>query len=206
MNPWTKIDYRDYEKHMSDGTVFQLQTLDLIIKSKVNSLKPPDILVLGSASGNGFGNFTEAEEVIAVDINDEFLRICEERYAGLIRKLTLINCDINSGNLPVTDEYADLIICHLFLEYVDLNRAFSEMKRVLKPGGVCNIIIQLNNNVPFVSNTGITSLNILNEIAQDVDEQDVEKLIDKYGFSLKDKKEFPLPNGKSFISYDFKLK
>lgn len=190
---------------MSGGTVYQLQTLDQIISSKIKQYNPETILVLGAASGNGFGNFSNAKEVIAVDINEEFLNICSDRYKNSVKKLTLLNCDINFHNLPIPDDYIDLIICHLFLEYVDTARAFSEMKRVLSKNGLCNIVIQLNNNVPFVSDTGITSLNILNEIAHDVTEVDVEKLIAEFELKLLDKKEFSLPNRKSFISYDIKL-
>jgi ubiquinone/menaquinone biosynthesis C-methylase UbiE len=189
---------------MSHKDVFQLQTLDLIISSKVKQYNPKTILVLGAASGNGFGHFTAAKEVYAVDINPDFLNICRERYGATLKKLVMLNCDVNINPIPVKENYIGLVICHLFLEYVDLNKAFGEIKRVLKPGGVCNIIIQQNNNVPFVSDTGITSLNILEEIAKEVSEDDVEKSVNSFELKITGREEFTLPNGKMFVSFDIK--
>lgn len=189
---------------MSDKDVFQLQTLDLIIKSKVTLYNPETILVLGAAAGNGFRHFTAAKEVYAVDINSEFLKICSERYGAALKKLETLNCNINENLLPVNENSIDLVICHLFFEYVDMHKAFSEIKRVLKPTGVCSIVIQQNNNAPFVSDTGITSLNILEEIAKEVTVENVEKSVNEFDLKITGREEFTLPNGKVFISFDIK--
>lgn len=52
-NPWEEIDLGAYENHMSLGNVFQLQTLNKMMKDQFYAHPVQSIMIFGVAGGNG---------------------------------------------------------------------------------------------------------------------------------------------------------
>ena len=202
MNPWNQVPYADYERHMNHETVGQLALMSEITKEKVEQRYPQTVAVYGACTGNGFVHFVEARTVYAVDINSTYLAICYERYEPILNQLVLVQADINQDAVAIPPDSADLIICHLFLEYVDLDRAFASIRQTLRRGGLLNVVLQRSNDSGWVSNTGVTTLQPVAAIAHEIAE---ETLLQYTAPALRfeGRQTYRMPNGKSLISYDF---
>lgn len=202
MNPWNQVPYADYERHMNHETVGQLTLMSEITKEKVEQRYPQTVAVYGACTGNGFVHFVEARTVYAVDINSTYLAICYERYEPILNQLVLVQADINQDAVAIPPDSVDLIICHLFLEYVDLDRAFVNIRQTLRRGGLLNVVLQRSNDSGWVSNTGVTTLQPVAAIAHEIAE---ETLLQHTAPALRfeGRQTYRMPNGKSLISYDF---
>ncbi|GAB3739563.1 class I SAM-dependent methyltransferase [Spirosoma lituiforme] len=202
MNPWSQVPYADYERHMNHETVGQLALMSEITNEKMEQRYPQTVAVYGACTGNGFVHFVEARTVYAVDINSSYLAVCYERYEPILNELILVQADINQDAVAIPPESVDLIICHLFLEYVDLERAFASIRQTLRRGGLLNVVLQRSNDSGWVSNTGVTTLQPVAAIAREVAE---ETLLQHTAPALRfeGRQTYRMPNGKSLISYDF---
>jgi SAM-dependent methyltransferase len=207
MNPWSQVPYDDYERHMNHETVGQLAFLSDITKEKVEQCYPQTVVVYGACTGNGFVHFVEARTVYAVDLNPAYLAVCHERYEPILNQLFLVQADINHDSVAIPPNSADLIICHLFLEYVDLNRAFASIRQSLRRGGLLNVVLQRSNNSGWVSATGqsagaVTTLQPVGAIATEVSD---ETLLRHTAPDLRfeGRQTYRMPNGKSLVSCDF---
>ncbi|MFQ6083223.1 MAG: class I SAM-dependent methyltransferase [Candidatus Aminicenantia bacterium] len=87
----------------------------------------------------GCGNGQESEElanqllckIIGVDIEFNFIKISNKKVNF---------CQNNSENLSFKDESFDAVYCYHVLEHIlNYHKALSEIKRILKKGGVCYI-------------------------------------------------------------------
>ncbi|GMQ63576.1 class I SAM-dependent methyltransferase [Vallitalea maricola] len=141
MNPWLKVPYEDYERHMSDEDVCQLQTLNLIFKTHVKNLKPKSVLVLGCTGGNGFEHINDeiTEIVVGVDINKDYLDRCRKLYSNKNYILDLRCMDISTEDILIQN--IDFISCALLLEYVDNQALLSKIKKVMDKSSKLNIVI-----------------------------------------------------------------
>ena len=171
MNPWSQVPYADYERHMSHETVGQLASLSEITHEKIEQRYPQTVAVYGACTGNGFAHFVDARTVYAVDLNPAYLALCHDRYEPILNNLVLVQADINNDPVPIPPDSVDLVICHLFLEYVDLDRAFASFRSVVRPGGLLNVVLQRSNDTGWVSNTGVTTLRPVAAIACEVAEK-----------------------------------
>ena len=202
MNPWNNVPAADYERHMSHETVGQLASLNEITREKVEQWYPQTVAVYGACTGNGLTHFVDAKTVYAIDINPAYLAICHDRYDPILNELVLVQADINHDDVPIPADSVDLIICHLFLEYVDLERAFASFRRVLRRGGLLNVVLQRSNDTGWVSNTGVTTLRPVAAIAHEVPDETLRQ------HALPDlrfagSQTYRMPNGKSLVSYEF---
>lgn len=202
MNPWNTVPFADYERHMSHETVGQLAALNEITQEKVAQRYPQTVAVYGACTGNGFAHFVEARTVYAVDINPSYLALCHDRYDSILNELVLVQADINQDSVAIPPDSVDLIICHLFLEYVDLERAFASFRQVLRRGGLLNVVLQRSNDTGWVSNTGVTTLRPVAAIATEVADETLRQLATP-DFRFEGSQTYRMPNGKSLISYDF---
>lgn len=93
---------------------------------KKNNLK---ILDAGCGPGAALLYLSRFGDVLGVDISDEALKFAKKR--GKVKK-----ADISS--LPLKDKTFDVVVCLdvLYHKWVDAKKAFLEIKRVLKPGGI----------------------------------------------------------------------
>jgi len=92
--------------------------------------------VLDIACGEGYGSFLlskNSKKIVGVDLNEEVIKHASSKYKS--NNLSFFAASI--FNLPFEDGYFDLIICVETIEHVmDQKSAISELKRVLKPGGL----------------------------------------------------------------------
>lgn len=58
-NPWNNVALADYEGHMSQSNVMQLQTLDRIMREQFLSYPVRSVAIMGIAGGNGLGNLLD---------------------------------------------------------------------------------------------------------------------------------------------------
>lgn len=202
MNPWSSVPYADYERHMSHETVGQLAFLSDITQEKAEQRYPQTVAVYGACTGNGFAHFTDARTVYAVDLNPAYLAICHDRYDPILDELILVQTDINHDLVAIPPDSVDLIICHLFLEYVDLDRAFASFRQVLRRGGLLNVVLQRSNDTGWVSNTGVTTLKPVAAIATEVTDETLRKYAQP-DLRFEGSQTYRMPNGKSLVSYDF---
>jgi arsenite methyltransferase len=107
------------------------------------SLRPllPGERVVDIGSGGGFDSFIAAKQVgpggqvIGVDMTEEMLG----KSRSTASQLAFSNVEFREGlaeNLPVEDKWADVIISNGVINLcADKRRVFSEIFRVLRPGG-----------------------------------------------------------------------
>lgn len=103
------------------------------------------VLEVGCASGSDALAYSEfASSYVGVDISDEAISNC--------RKLEIDNAEFyctDGHNLPVKDQAVDCVIVNSLLHHMDLLTAFSEIRRVLKIGGVLIFREPLGTNPLF---------------------------------------------------------
>ena len=101
----------------------------------------PGEQVLDIAAGTGLVSFRIAEavggagKVLATDISDDMVNMGRSQAAGIGLKNIEFK-RMGAEQLEVKNDSFDLVVCALGLMYVpELDKAFDEMYRVLKPGG-----------------------------------------------------------------------
>jgi SAM-dependent methyltransferase len=122
------------------GEVGQAQVLAKLRKA-TGELPPGgfgDALEIGAGTGYFTLNLLQAgviERATATDISDGMLEVLAASAAE--RGLTARTVRTEAESLPFEDESFDLVFGHAVLHHIpDLNRAFGEFARVLRPGGV----------------------------------------------------------------------
>ncbi len=202
-NPWRSIPAADYEAHMSDSSVLQLQALSSIMKEQYEDYRPEILLVFGVCTGNGLEHIDRriTKTVYGIDVNEEYLRLCGHRYNKSIGDLRLISMDCSRGY--VENAYADLIIADLFLEYIGIDRFLSQIARISRDNTVISVVIQRSRGQSFVSETGIESLKALDGLHREVDADAFRREIEGHGFSIIKESVCSLPSSKEFQRIDF---
>lgn len=201
-NPWEEIDLNAYEKHMSLDSVFQLQTLNEMMKEQFYYYPAKSVMILGIAGGNGLEHIDKEiiDKVYGVDINENYLNICTKRYPFLQDTLETIHADLtkNTALLP----YADLLIANLFIEYI----GYKCFQRVVKQVNAkyVSCVIQINTDVSFVSNSPyIHTFDRLDEIHSQIDEITLTDSMSQIGYTKIEHTEMELPNGKKLVRADY---
>ncbi|GAB3416121.1 class I SAM-dependent methyltransferase [Niabella aquatica] len=203
INIWNKIPLNDYEQHMQHHDVGQSQLLNSLTRKYLHKHNPERLLFLGVSGGNGLEHvdIMKAKSVCGIDINQAYIEETRKRYGNRIEQLILINADINTSD--ETFVAADFVWGALILEYVDIEHCFKFLQKNTVRGAILVITIQSNNGVTSVSNTGIASLNLVEDIFKVVDKEDLIRTALKFGFDLIGCEENILPNGKSFFTLEF---
>jgi malonyl-CoA O-methyltransferase len=124
----------DYEKY----AILQHEVCHrLLEKLDIVKISPERILDMGAGTGIAipplFTRYKKAQ-VVALDLSENMLKKCA-RHGGLFRSPHLVCADIEQ--LPFADNMFDLVFSSSSMQWCnDLNAAFLEAKRVLKPGGL----------------------------------------------------------------------
>ncbi|GHM99521.1 hypothetical protein WSM22_10110 [Cytophagales bacterium WSM2-2] len=204
-NIWTTIPLEDYERHMSHETVGQLDLLNRLTQKYYQLLKPKSILFAGVSGGNGLeyidGSVTD--EVVGIDINQEYLGETSKRYSKKIPGLRLLSIDIldRKGIMK-----ANFIWAALVLEYTGVVPFFEFALNNVASRADLIISIQSNNGVQSVSATGVDSVKSLGEIFQLVEPTELTNTATKFEFDQLNFEENFLPNGKSIKTFHFRKK
>lgn len=202
-NPWEEIDLNDYEKHMGLDNVFQLQTMNQMMKEQFYVYPVQSVMILGIAGGNGLEHINKQifYKVYGVDVNESYLRVCQDRYPELRGIFEVIHADLTNDTniLP----YADLLVANLFIEYVGYE-CFQKIVTQIKARYV-SCIIQVNTDVSFVSDSPyIHTFDRLDEVHHQIDENALTNAMSEIGYKKETHEERRLPNGKKLVRIDFK--
>jgi len=205
-NPWTQIPIADYEQHMSHSSVGQLSLLNSLTKKYLAKIKPATCLFMGIAGGNGLEHIDNdiSKNVIGIDINQEYLDVCFKRYNDRIDFLQLLNLDITRNTNQICS--ADFIWAALVLEYAGIDKCLEFSKSNILPGGHFIATIQSNNNLQSVSPTGVESVKKAGLIFKTIDPEIMLVKAKEMGYTLIDDEVNQLPNGKTFLTFDFMCK
>jgi ubiquinone/menaquinone biosynthesis C-methylase UbiE len=117
-NPWLLIPADEYEGHMSDESVGQLQALNKIFCDNLKFYLPESLCVLGCTTGNGFEHIIPAitKKITGIDLNENYLKILRERFGEKFSGMELICADLNA--VLLSPESFDNDICRVdFLIY-----------------------------------------------------------------------------------------
>lgn len=199
LNPWLAIPAADYEGHMGQATVAQLQFLARIFKEALETCDSRTIAYLGAATGTGlqYIDNKRTERVTAFDINQEYLAVSEQRYAKQISNLQtqVIDLDCYEGE---GTQYS-LIFAGLIFEYVDDQHLLANIHRWLSANGTLVVVLQLPQPLQEkVSKTTYSSVLSLSQIIQLKTVNEFKTLATKTGLKEIKGAEVTLVNGKEF--------
>lgn len=200
--PWEEIDLDTYEKHMSLGSVFQLQALNKIMKGQLYAYPIRSVMILGIAGGNGLEHIDRSimDKVYGVDINKAYLEKCVSRYPELQGVFEPIHADLTRdlSGLP----YADLLIADLLVEYIGYD-SFQKTVKKVSPKYV-SVVIQINVDDTFVSDSPyIHAFVRLDEVHHQMEETALVNAMEEIGYKKAAQAEEALPNGKKLVRMDF---
>lgn len=201
-NPWEEIDLNDYESHMSLDSVYQLQTMNEMMKEQFNTYNINSVMILGIAGGNGLEHIDTSvfEKVYGVDINHSYLEECKRRYPELKNVFTAICADLTSDNLKLPN--ADLLVANLLIEYIGYE-CFQKVVKIVQPQYV-SCIVQINTDDSFVSDSPyLHAFDRLDEVHHQMEENALIEALGKMGYKKELFKEKELPNGKKLVRIDF---
>lgn len=201
-NPWESIDLDDYENHMRQETVRQLQAMNGIMADQFYRYPASTVMILGVAGGNGLNHIdpNRIARVYGVDINGAYLNRCMERYPGLKNVFIPIRCDLQSGDVKLPP--ADTVIANLLIEYIGY-RSFQSVIQQVRPR-VVSCVIQVNTGSGFVSSSPYLRIfDRLCEVHRQTDQSGVVQAMDEIGYSLIYRQNTGLPNEKSLLRLDF---
>ena len=200
-NPWKNLHISIYEDHMSSKNVKQLQALNRIMKSQIESYNIESIMIWGIAGGNGLEHINhKINNVIGIDINTDYLEYCKKRYEPLKEKLKLYELDITKKNTILP--YADLIIANMIIEYIGINN-FSKKVKESKPKYV-SCVFQKNSHEEFVSKSPHSEdFKEISDLHQDVLKVDLDKSMGNINMLPIKEEKYILTNEKSFLRVDY---
>ena len=204
-NPWELINLNDYENHMSLNSVYQLQTLNEMMKKQFNSYDVTSAMVLGVAGGNGIEHITKEkfQKVYGVDVNKTFLTECQNRFKNLEGVFETICADLSEKNLILPN--AEFLIANLLIEYIGYE-CFQNIVKTVKPKYV-SCVIQLNTDTSFVSDSPyIHTFDCLEEVHHQMEETELINYMQMISYKFFMTEEKKLPNGKKFLKIDFTIK
>ena len=202
-NPWEAIELSDYENHMKQASVMQLQCLNDMMKSQFNLYPVKSVTILGVAGGNGLEHVdtNKIEKVYGVDINSKYLSKCAERYKKFLGVFEFICIDLTDENTALP--YAEMLIADLLIEYIGYE-CFKNTVLQAKPIYV-SCIVQVNTDEGFVSDSPyIHVFDDLDRVHHHIEENGLTETMKGIGYILINKGEQGLPNGKKLVRLDYK--
>jgi hypothetical protein len=202
INPWKEINLDDYENHMCLDGVYQLQTLNQMMNEQFNAYHIKSLMILGIAGGNGLEHIDiqKFNRIYGIDINEDYLNICNQRYPMLKSILETRCLDLTSqiNQLP----YADFVVANLFIEYVGYE-CFQKAIKHIKPMYI-SCVIQVNENNSFLSNSPYISVfDHLGEILHSIEQSMLTKTMCDINYLENGVFESKLPNGKKLVRIDY---
>ncbi|MFC0517346.1 class I SAM-dependent methyltransferase [Mucilaginibacter angelicae] len=202
-NAWNRIPLEDYEQHMQHENVAQAQLLNDLTKKYLLKHNPESPLFLGISGGNGLEHIdvNKTKIVYGIDVNQSYLDETKKRFGERIKQLVLANADISGAKESFLK--ADFVWAALIFEYIDIQRGLEFIANNTDEFTRLIITIQSNNGNQSVSQTGVESIKSVKEIFKIVDKDNLQISASMFGFELIGSEENILPNGKSFLTYEF---
>ncbi|MHC5039746.1 MAG: class I SAM-dependent methyltransferase [Planctomycetota bacterium] len=156
-NPWLQVPAKDYECHMEHESVRQGEMIRKHLGRCLERFEPESLLYLGAGVGNGLEDdrASALNDILAVDIQPEFLAILRDRFKDLA-PLRIREC-----RFPEEFEEPNrfqLAYGALFFEYVALEGTLAAVGACLAPDGHLVALLQQPSKEGQMTNTGVTSL------------------------------------------------
>jgi SAM-dependent methyltransferase len=205
MNPWLEIPLKDYEAHMALPNVDQASLLADLFESACLHHAPNTLMLLGCAGGNGLERIAGAghRRVIAVDINPEYVRVASSRFGKSFPEALFLTHYINRG--PIALEPVDLVFAALLFEYVDLELALRNTRKMLAPQGVLVAVLQMKAaGLEAITPSPYEVLRSLNGFMKLHARQDFIDTAERLGFSLMSELTRRTSVGKEFAVLTFR--
>ncbi len=204
-NPWREVPLDQYERHMAEQKVYQLQELNRLMERQLNGYPVNSVAILGVAGGNGLEHIEadQYESVVGVDINDEYLNACWRRYPKLQSCLKLICADLRKPEISLPQ--VDLVIANLVLEYIGIG-CFFHCLDTIRPRLVSCVVQQGQKENVVSPSPYVQELQRVEEIYQDIDPTGLVARMREAGWVVMLREEIPMPNGKRLIRLDFHLR
>jgi len=140
-----------YKQKYSHLTQSKKKTLRYGLKKSGISLGHIRILDIGFGTGEMLLSFPHSSEICGIEISDQSLDMVKEKAAQKKFKQFDFKKPLPDGTIPYADSMFGLVICSHLLEHVPDDRIlFSEIKRLLSPGGTAAILIPLEHNADGV--------------------------------------------------------
>jgi len=156
-NPWLHVPADDYMIHMEHESVRQGEMIREHLAKCLKRFEPESLLYLGVGIGNGLecAAASKLRDILAVDVNPEYLAILRDRLKGLTALRTK-QCSFpeefsESGRLQ-------LVYGALFFEYVDLESTLITIASHLTPTRFLVALLQQPSAQGQMTKTGVTSL------------------------------------------------
>ena len=200
-HPWEEVQLAAYEGHMSLAGIEQLQTLNALMKQRLERYQPRSVMIWGVAGGNGLEHIDPqtTDRVVGVDVNQDYLDACKQRHAHLGDKLATVRADLTKPCLELGT--AELLIADLFIEYIGIP-AFVARVKECAPKTLC-CVIQKNVSVAFVSASPyMQALSGIGALHRDIDEAELVSALAQIGYTVARREEVPLKNGKMFVGVE----
>jgi len=201
-NPWCNVPLDIYEGHMSQTEVAQLQSLNALMKSQLQTYPAARIAILGVAGGNGLEHVPPTvETVYGVDVNSDYLKVCSERFGNQLgSRLKLFALDLREEAAEIPK--VDLIAADLLIEYVGTAQ-FCKKACEAEPQ-IVTCVIQESAQSTFVSkSTYAAALEEIGDLHQDIGSDELIAEFQKYSYRLILSENMELPQGKRLHRMDF---
>lgn len=134
----TYIELADnYDKEVKDYGSYAHEVIFGMCYEFISSKEK--LLDIGIGTGLASEKFSKTGmQIYGVDISSEMLAACESK--SFAKKL--VECDVVKEPLPFDNDFFHHVICCGILHFIgDLSQLFTEIKRVLKPGGVFSFTV-----------------------------------------------------------------
>jgi ubiquinone/menaquinone biosynthesis C-methylase UbiE len=135
-----------FEKYMKRYPQYYQHIANIVKKNITDNIKKPIILDLGIGPGllsKEINKVLPDAYIIGVDPSEEMLKL-SKKNAFVETKVGI------AESIPMENSSVDVIVCRFNLSYwQDFKKGFSEVNRVLKPGGKF-IIEELNKNFSYL--------------------------------------------------------
>lgn len=197
-NPWKDFPAADYENHMRHPNVQQLQTLNRIVREQSSSYASARVLYIGICTGNGLEHLPG--NIVGLDINPDFLKICAERHPDMRDRLEVVQIDLNKDLWE--GGKVDLIIANLALEYIDVGRFLEQCRLASHATTVTSVVFQENRGIGCVSSSDVESVKVFKGFHREIEEQDLAERFRCAGLKILNRRAYELPNGKIFVRLD----
>ena len=156
-NPWLNVPVADYKIHMEHESVRQGEMIREHLAKCLKRFEPESLLYLGAGIGNGLedARALELSDILAVDVNPEYLAVLRDRL-NMLTALRTEQCSFPEGFSDPSR--FQLAYGALFFEYVDLESTLFTIAAHLTPRGYLVAFLQQPSEQGQMTKTGVTSL------------------------------------------------
>jgi hypothetical protein len=196
-DPWLNIPLSDYERHMRDPNVAQLDALAALFEQSLTVCRPDSLAILGIAGGNGLDrvDLELTQRIVGVDIHPGYLESVRQRYPELPLKLVCMDLQRESLKEPAVQ----LVHAALIFEHAGTEQCLHNAASLVRGDGFLSVVLQLPSSAQTaVSQTSVSSMQELSGHFRFVDKGNLIASMGILGFSLVYELRHDLPAGKAF--------